>query len=29
VGATVLAEQLHELSAFAQLGLKRLARSTG
>jgi DNA-binding PadR family transcriptional regulator len=29
VGATVLAEQLHELSEFAELGLHRLGRSTG
>jgi DNA-binding PadR family transcriptional regulator len=29
IGATVLAEQLDQLSAFAQLGLRRLGRSTG
>jgi DNA-binding PadR family transcriptional regulator len=29
VGATTLADQLHGLSAFAELGLSRLARSTG
>jgi DNA-binding PadR family transcriptional regulator len=29
VGATILAEQLHELSEFAQLGLARLGRSAG
>ena len=29
IGATVLAEQLHELSEFAQLGLRRLGRSPG
>jgi hypothetical protein len=28
VGATMLAEQLHELSEFAELGLARLGRST-
>ena len=28
-GATILAEQLRELSEFAELGLHRLARSTG
>lgn len=29
VGATILAEQPHELSEFAQLGLQRLGRPTG
>ncbi len=29
VGATILAEQLHDLSEFAQLGLGRLGRSPG
>ena len=29
VGATTLAEQLRELSAFADLGLRRLGQSTG
>ena len=29
IGESVLAEQLRELADFAQLGLKRLARSTG
>jgi DNA-binding PadR family transcriptional regulator len=29
VGATILAEQLHELSEFAQLGLRRLGSPTG
>jgi DNA-binding PadR family transcriptional regulator len=29
VGASVAAEQLHELSEFAQLGLRRLDRSPG
>jgi DNA-binding PadR family transcriptional regulator len=29
VGATILAEQLHELSEFAQLGLRRLGRTPG
>ena len=28
VGATVLSEQLHQLSEFAELGLRRLGRST-
>ena len=29
VGATILAEQLHELSQLAQLGLRRLGRTPG
>jgi DNA-binding PadR family transcriptional regulator len=29
VGATVVAEQLRELSEFAQVGLRRLGRSAG
>ncbi len=29
LGATNVAEQLHELAAFAELGLKRLRRSSG
>ena len=29
IGATVLAEQLHDLAEFAQLGLDRLGRSPG
>ena len=29
VGATTLADQLHELSAFARMGLQRLARTSG
>ena len=29
VGATTLADQLHELSAFARMGLQRLGRAPG
>lgn len=29
LGATVVADQLHELAEFAQLGLRRLGRSPG
>jgi hypothetical protein len=29
VGAAILTEQLHELSEFAQLGLRRLGRTPG